>query len=126
MNTKRIQILVGLMTIAVMLLAACTPAATPTAAPAAAATTAPAAAATGRICDGVHVIFFPGGDAGTAFTINVYNGAKQAEHDLGAKVDYVYSSWDPQKMISQFKEAVATKPDGIAIMGHPGDVAFDP
>jgi simple sugar transport system substrate-binding protein len=74
----------------------------------------------------VHVIIYPGGDAGTAFTINVYNGAKQAEHDLGAKVDYVYSSWDPQKMISQFKEAVATKPDGIAIMGHPGDVAFDP
>jgi simple sugar transport system substrate-binding protein len=129
MNTKRFQILVGLMTIAVMLLAACAPAATPTAAPAApaqsAATTAPAAGTTSRICDGVHVVFFPGGDAGTPFTNNVYNGAKQAEHDLGAKVDYVFSGWDPQKMISQFKEAVAIKPDGIAIMGHPGDDAFD-
>ena len=29
-------------------------------------------------------------------------------------------------MITQFQEAVATKPDGIAIMGHPGDDAFDP
>jgi simple sugar transport system substrate-binding protein len=29
-------------------------------------------------------------------------------------------------MISQFREAVATKPDGIAVMGHPGDDAFDP
>jgi simple sugar transport system substrate-binding protein len=29
-------------------------------------------------------------------------------------------------MISQFTEAVATKPDGIAVMGHPGDTAFDP
>jgi simple sugar transport system substrate-binding protein len=29
-------------------------------------------------------------------------------------------------MITQFTEAVATKPDGIAIMGHPGDTAFDP
>jgi simple sugar transport system substrate-binding protein len=29
-------------------------------------------------------------------------------------------------MISQFKEAAATKPDGIAVMGHPGDDAFGP
>ena len=29
-------------------------------------------------------------------------------------------------MITQFSEAVATSPDGIAIMGHPGDDAFDP
>jgi simple sugar transport system substrate-binding protein len=29
-------------------------------------------------------------------------------------------------MTSQFTEAVATNPDGIAIMGHPGDAAFDP
>ena len=29
-------------------------------------------------------------------------------------------------MITQFQEAVATKPDGIAVMGHPGDDAFDP
>ena len=29
-------------------------------------------------------------------------------------------------MIQQFKEAVATKPDGIAVMGHPGDDAFSP
>ncbi len=29
-------------------------------------------------------------------------------------------------MITQFTQAVATKPDGIAVMGHPGDTAFDP
>ena len=29
-------------------------------------------------------------------------------------------------MITQFQEAMATKPDGIAVMGHPGDDAFDP
>ena len=28
-------------------------------------------------------------------------------------------------MIQQFREAVATRPDGIAVMGHPGDEAFD-
>jgi simple sugar transport system substrate-binding protein len=59
------------------------------------------------------------------FANNVYNGAKQAEADLGPKVDYVFSDWDPQKMIQQFKEVAATKPDGIAVMGHPGDESFD-
>jgi len=29
-------------------------------------------------------------------------------------------------MIQQFSEVVATKPDGIAVMGHPGDDSFDP
>jgi simple sugar transport system substrate-binding protein len=29
-------------------------------------------------------------------------------------------------MTSQFTQAVATKPDGIAVMGHPGDSAFGP
>jgi simple sugar transport system substrate-binding protein len=28
-------------------------------------------------------------------------------------------------MITQFQQAVATKPDGIAVMGHPGDASFD-
>jgi simple sugar transport system substrate-binding protein len=60
------------------------------------------------------------------FADNVYNGARQAEMDLGARVQYIFSNWDPEKMIAQFKEAVATKPDGIAVMGHPGDAAFDP
>ena len=74
---------------------------------------------------GVRIVFFPGGPAGGVFAVNVYNGAVQAAHDLGVKVDYVWSDWDPQKMIQQFQEAVATRPDGIAIMGHPGDAAFD-
>ncbi len=74
---------------------------------------------------GIRIVFFPGGPQGGVFAVNVYNGAKQAEFDLGVKVDYVWSNWDPQKMIQQFQEAVATRPDGIAIMGHPGDAAFD-
>jgi simple sugar transport system substrate-binding protein len=74
----------------------------------------------------VRIVFFPGGPAGGVFAVNVYNGAKQAELDLGCKVDYVWSDWDPQKMIQQFREAAATRPDGIAVMGHPGDESFDP
>lgn len=73
----------------------------------------------------VRIVFFPGGPQGGVFAVNVYNGAVQAAADLGCKVNYVWSNWDPQQMIQQFREAVATRPDGIAIMGHPGDAAFD-
>lgn len=76
-------------------------------------------------CGNTRIVFFPGGPAGGVFANNVFNGAKQAQADLGPRVDYVFSDWDPQKMIQQFSEAVATKPDGIAVMGHPGDEAFD-
>ena len=74
----------------------------------------------------VHIVFFPGGTPGGPFETVVYNGAKQAENDLGCRVDYVWSDWDTQKMLQQFREAVATRPDGICIMGHPGDEAFGP
>lgn len=77
-------------------------------------------------CSGVNIVFFPGGPEGGVFAVNVYNGAVQAEKDLGPTVQYVWSDWDPQKMIQQFQEVAATKPDGIAVMGHPGDEAFDP
>jgi simple sugar transport system substrate-binding protein len=100
------------------------PQACPTCAPAPAAA-APAPAA-GKWCSDYHFVFFPGGPAGGVFAVNVYNGAVQAAADLGPRVDYVWSDWDPQKMIQQFKEAAAAKPDGIAVMGHPGDDSFDP
>ena len=100
------------------------PAAAP-AAPAAPAAAQPAAADAANWCSNLRIAFFPGGPQGGVFANNVYNGAKQAQADLGPKVDYVFSDWDPQKMIQQFKEVAATKPDGIAVMGHPGDEAFD-
>ena len=74
----------------------------------------------------VRIVFFPGGSPGGPFETVVYNGAKQAENDLGCKVNYVWSDWDTQKMLQQFREAVATRPDAICIMGHPGDEAFGP
>ena len=77
-------------------------------------------------CSGTKIVFFPGGPAGGVFAVNVYNGALQAASDLGADVDYVWSDWDPQKMVQQFAEAMAMNPDGIAIMGHPGEDAFEP
>ncbi len=82
--------------------------------------------AIGRLGEGVKIVFFPGGPPGCPFGTVVYNGAKAAAADLGADVEYMFSDWNTEKMISQFKEAVATKPDGICIMGHPGDDAFEP
>src|SRR4051812_37070037 len=115
--------------ITALLLQACTavqPGATAGAGAAAGAAAAPAADNAAKWCSDVKITFFPGGPAGGVFANNVYNGAQQAEQDLGPQVSYVFSDWDPQKMIQQFKEAVATKPDGIAVMGHPGDDAFSP
>jgi simple sugar transport system substrate-binding protein len=138
-NLSRILSVVAFLAV---LLAACGPAATTqapvtqapaTAAPAVTeAATAPAAtegaapAAGTNWCSGTKIVFFPGGSPGGGFETVVYNGALQAAADTGADVQYVWSDWDPAKMTTQFTQAVATHPDGIAIMGHPGDDAFDP
>ena len=85
-----------------------------------------AAPVAGQFCSGVNLVFFPGGTTGGGFETVVYNGAKAAQAALGANITYQWSDWDPLKMVSQFQQAMATKPDGIAVMGHPGDAAFDP
>lgn len=77
-----------------------------------------------KTCAGVDIVFFPGGSPGGPFETVVYNGALKAASDLGANVQYVWSDWDPQKMVTQLGEAIATSPDGIAVMGHPGDEAY--
>jgi simple sugar transport system substrate-binding protein len=77
-------------------------------------------------CEGVKIAAFPGWPQGGVFANNVYNGFKQAELDLGPKVTYYFSDWDPNKMLSQIKQALATKVDGIATYGFGGDDATDP
>ncbi len=83
-------------------------------------------AAEGKHFEGIRIRFFCGGPPGCPFASVVYKGAKAAEEDLGCKVDYVWSDWNPEKMIAQFKDAIAVRPDGICIMGHPGQDAFGP
>jgi simple sugar transport system substrate-binding protein len=122
MDSKKLsRLVVGLVLLA-LLIPACAPQAAPTEAPKEA---APAAAGA-NWCSNVRIVFFPGGPEGGVFAVNVYNGAVQAQADLGPKVDYVWSDWNVQTMLQQFSEVAATKPDGIAVMGHPGDEAFDP
>ena len=77
-------------------------------------------------CEGVKIRYFVGGDGGDAFSSILYRAAQMAEADLGADVEYIFSGWNPEKMIDQLSEAIATKPDGIAMMGHPGDDAIMP
>jgi simple sugar transport system substrate-binding protein len=116
------QRLLVLAAVAVFVVSACNASSSPSPA----ASTGGAAPASGQFCAGVKLVFFPGGTAGGGFETVVYNGAKAAQAAFGPDITYQWSDWDPSKMISQFQQALATKPDGIAIMGHPGDDAFDP
>ena len=77
-------------------------------------------------CSNVHLRFFAGGAEGDAFASIVYNGAVQAAHDLGANVEYLFSGWKAEAMVQQLREAIAAHPDGIAMMGHPGEAAIMP
>ncbi len=77
-------------------------------------------------CGKVNIRFFVGGAEGDQFAAIVYNGARQAAADTGAHVDYLFSGWDREKMIQQLRESVGAKPDGIAMMGHPGPAAIMP
>lgn len=94
--------------------------------PATTAIAAPTAQNAAKWCDGVRIRYFVGGEAGDAFASIVYKGAQAAERDLGPKVEYVFSGWQPDKMVNQLRDAIAVKPDGIAMMGHPGDDAIMP
>jgi len=68
-----------------------------------------------------------GGTQGDGATLARTNGARAAAKALGnVKLIEHYSQWMAETMISQFKEALAANPDGIIIMGHPGDAAFAP
>jgi simple sugar transport system substrate-binding protein len=140
----RVSRLIAITAMLAMVLAACAPAPVVTEAPPAepaatepavaeptasepASTEGPAPAAQeGGWCSDTNIVFFPGGTAGGGFETVVYNGALQAAADTGANVEYVWSDWDAAKMVTQLQEAVATGPDGIAIMGHPGDEAYGP
>jgi simple sugar transport system substrate-binding protein len=75
--------------------------------------------------DEIVVYMQMGGTEGDASTLARTNGAKAAAEALGITLIEQYSGWDPQTMIDQFKQAMAASPDGIVIMGHPGEAAFE-
>lgn len=69
---------------------------------------------------------FSGGPAGGAFNSIIDKGAMQAAADTGANVQIIYSDWNFEMMVTQLRDIIAQAPDGIAMMGHPGDAALMP
>jgi simple sugar transport system substrate-binding protein len=75
---------------------------------------------------GIVIFAQMGGTSGDPSTLPREIGAKMAAEFWGCRVNYQYSAWQPDVMISQFKEATAANPDGITVMGHPGVASFKP
>jgi len=74
---------------------------------------------------GMVIYMQMGGQPGEGPVLARQIGASAAAQALGvSKLNSQFSSWAPETMINQFKEAMAAKPDCIVIMGHPGSDAF--
>ena len=74
---------------------------------------------------GVVIYMQMGGNPGDGPVLARQTGAAAAAKALGVdKLNEQFSQWAPEKMIEQFKEAMAAKPTCIVIMGHPGSDAF--
>lgn len=80
----------------------------------------------GGWCEGKNIVVFSGGPSGGTFNSIIDKGALQAATDTGASVQIVYSDWNFEQMVTQFRDMIGQKPDGIAMMGHPGDAALMP
>jgi simple sugar transport system substrate-binding protein len=74
----------------------------------------------------VTIWFDTGGPVGGPYNTIVQNGAMQAAADMGCDVKHLYSDWSPEKVVENFKNAIAASPDGIVLMGLPGDDALAP
>ena len=83
-----------------------------------------AGAALAETGKGMRIWLDTGGSAGDGYGTIVQNGAKAAAADLGCELRLIYSDWNPETMLVNFRNAVAARPDGIVIMGHPGDEAM--
>ena len=76
--------------------------------------------------DKITVWFDAGGSPGESYATVLQNGAQQAADDLGIEIKFVYSDWNAEKMITNFRQGMATNPDGMVVIGAPGDDAYMP
>jgi simple sugar transport system substrate-binding protein len=77
----------------------------------------------------MKIRFFAGGEPGDAFASVVYKGAMDAAamvKPFGAEVEYVFSGWQSELIMSQLRDAIAARVDAICMMGFPGDDALMP
>jgi len=128
MKKNLTRILLGLFIIAVVLMG-CTKVTPPAPAVSSGDTSGEAQAAGGFQYAKMKIRFFAGGDPGDAFASVVYKGAMDAANMLkpyGVEVEYVFSGWQTELMVSQLRDAIAARVDAICMMGHAGDDAIMP
>jgi simple sugar transport system substrate-binding protein len=101
-----------------LVLAACATAAL------AAASAAHAQTKEGPLGEGMTMYMQMGGNPGDGATWARQSGAADAAKAFGIQLVEQFSAWAPERMLDQFREAMAAKPTCIGIMGHPGNGAF--
>lgn len=122
---KKVVVLISILMLAMFFTVSCVTSEAQSAETKANEVVAEQASTAGEFSD-IRIRFFCGGDEGDIFANTVYTGAKAAQRDLGCQVEYLFSGWQAEKMTQQLRESIATKPDGISMMGHPGASALDP
>lgn len=74
---------------------------------------------------GITIYMQMGGNPGDGATLARQTGAAAAAKALEvSSLNEQFSGWAPEKMLEQFKQAMAARPSCIVIMGHPGNEAF--
>lgn len=74
----------------------------------------------------MKIWFDTGGGPGEAYGTVLQNGAAAAAKDLNIDISFVYSDWSAEKMLKNFREGLAAKPDGMVVIGVPDDDAYEP
>lgn len=74
----------------------------------------------------IKIWFDTGGGPGESYGTVLQNGALAAAKDFNVDISFVYSDWSAEKMLKNFREGLATKPDGMVVIGVPGDDAYEP
>ena len=72
------------------------------------------------------VWFDTGGGPGESYGTVLQNGAAAAARDLDLDIAFVYSDWNAEKMLENFRQGLTSKPDGMVVMGVPGADAYNP
>lgn len=80
---------------------------------------------TSNAAEKMKIWFDVGGGPGESYSTVLQNGAAAAAKDLGADIQFVYSDWNAEKMVTQFRQALSSKPDGMAVIGVPGDDGYE-
>jgi simple sugar transport system substrate-binding protein len=71
--------------------------------------------------EGRHVIVLSGGRSEDSFRRAVEEGAVRAERDLGCRISIASTNWNSSVAVTRFQEAMSGAPDGICLIGEPGN-----